>query len=75
MSLGAWFVIHACTLGWECAGECVSVCAYVLWARAGGYNYIAFDIANHFCEYAGFDFDLEKWYPSKEAQVPAGWPL
>ena len=28
---------------------------------SGGYNYVAFDIGNHFCEYAGFDFDLEKW--------------
>jgi hypothetical protein len=35
----------------------------------GGYNYIAFDIANHFCEYAGFDFDLERWYPSLPDQV------
>eukprot|EP01138_Halocafeteria_seosinensis_P011232 gb/GECG01011474.1/.p1 GENE.gb/GECG01011474.1/~~gb/GECG01011474.1/.p1 ORF type:complete len:393 (+),score=53.55 gb/GECG01011474.1/:1-1179(+) len=34
----------------------------------GGFNYVGFDIANHFCEYAGFDFDLDKWYPSKQSQ-------
>jgi len=34
----------------------------------GGYNYCAFDIANHFCEHAGFDFDLEKWYPKRPIQ-------
>lgn len=32
------------------------------------YNYRAFDIANHFCEYQGYDFDLSK-YPSKEHQL------
>jgi len=30
----------------------------------GGYNYRAFDVANHFCEYAGFDFDLARFYPT-----------
>jgi ethanolamine kinase len=35
----------------------------------GAYNYRGFDIANHFCEHAGFDFDLEKWYPSRDIQV------
>ena len=40
-----------------------------VWLSSGGYNYIAFDIANHFCEYAGFDFDLERWYPSMADQV------
>ncbi|KAI9909574.1 hypothetical protein PsorP6_014825 [Peronosclerospora sorghi] len=34
----------------------------------GGYNYRAFDIANHFCENCGFDLDLEM-YPSIEKQV------
>jgi len=34
----------------------------------GKYNYRGFDFANHFCEYAGFDFDLEKWYPSAAKQ-------
>lgn len=34
----------------------------------GGYNYCGFDIANHFCEHAGFDFDLDKWYPTRETQ-------
>ena len=28
-----------------------------------------FDIANHFCEYAGFDFDVERWYPGGAAQA------
>eukprot|EP00516_Mucochytrium_quahogii_P001856 CAMPEP_0203760686 /NCGR_PEP_ID=MMETSP0098-20131031/13930_1 /ASSEMBLY_ACC=CAM_ASM_000208 /TAXON_ID=96639 /ORGANISM=" , Strain NY0313808BC1" /LENGTH=401 /DNA_ID=CAMNT_0050654363 /DNA_START=118 /DNA_END=1319 /DNA_ORIENTATION=- len=35
----------------------------------GKYNYRGFDIANHFCEYAGFDFNLEKWYPTKANQI------
>jgi ethanolamine kinase len=30
----------------------------------GEYNYRAFDIANHFCEYAGFDCDYTR-YPDK----------
>jgi ethanolamine kinase len=30
----------------------------------GGYNYAGFDMGNHFCEHAGFDFDLDKWYPN-----------
>lgn len=34
----------------------------------GGYNYAGFDVANHFCEHAGFDFDLAKWYPGREVQ-------
>lgn len=34
----------------------------------GAFNYAAFDVANHFCEYAGFDFDLKRWYPGFEAQ-------
>ncbi|GBG32215.1 Choline/ethanolamine kinase [Hondaea fermentalgiana] len=34
----------------------------------GKYNFRGFDFANHFCEYAGFDFDLAKWYPSVSAQ-------
>ena len=33
----------------------------------GGYNYAGFDIGNHWCEYAGFDFDLDKWYPKDDA--------
>lgn len=31
----------------------------------GGYNYCGFDVANHFCEHAGFDFDLDRWYPTQ----------
>lgn len=34
----------------------------------GNYNFRGFDIANHFCEYAGFDCDFSK-YPSKEFQI------
>jgi ethanolamine kinase len=34
----------------------------------GGYNYCGFDVANHFCEHAGFDFDLDKWYPGPDVQ-------
>jgi|GEM_PF-3245897 len=34
----------------------------------GKYNFRGFDIANHFCEYAGFDFNLEKYYPSPVSQ-------
>ncbi|CAH0475265.1 unnamed protein product [Peronospora belbahrii] len=33
----------------------------------GGYNYRAFDFANHFCENCGFDLDLAQ-YPSIEKQ-------
>mmetsp|Transcript_30138 Transcript_30138/g.49816 ORF Transcript_30138/g.49816 Transcript_30138/m.49816 type:complete len:261 (-) Transcript_30138:162-944(-) len=35
----------------------------------GGYNYRGFDIANHFCEYAGFDFDIKNHFPNKEQQL------
>jgi ethanolamine kinase len=35
----------------------------------GAYNYLGFDIANHFCEYAGFDFNLSRWYPSNDAKT------
>ena len=38
-------------------------------ALPGGYNYRGFDIGNHFCEYAGFDFEFEKLYPGPEARV------
>ena len=31
----------------------------------GAYNFRGYDFGNHFCEYAGFDFDLEKSYPSR----------
>jgi thiamine kinase-like enzyme len=34
----------------------------------GGYNYCGFDVANHFCEHAGFDFDLDRWYPGPPTQ-------
>ena len=30
----------------------------------GSYNFRAFDIANHFCEYSGFDGDWGKWHPT-----------
>ena len=39
----------------------------------GGFNYAGFDLANHFCEYAGFDFDLDRWYPDLEGQVRLPW--
>ncbi|KAJ1958795.1 hypothetical protein EC988_000067 [Linderina pennispora] len=32
------------------------------------YSYRGFDIANHFCEYAGFECDYSR-YPSKERQI------
>lgn len=32
----------------------------------GSYNYRAFDFANHFCEYAGFDCDWKKHFPDKK---------
>ena len=35
----------------------------------GGYNYAGFDVGNHFCEHAGFDFDLDKWYPKQDVAV------
>jgi ethanolamine kinase len=34
----------------------------------GGWNHRGFDLGNHFCEYAGFDPDYEKSYPSQEQQ-------
>ncbi|KAJ1678362.1 hypothetical protein EV182_004202 [Spiromyces aspiralis] len=34
----------------------------------GTYNYRGFDIANHFCEYAGFECDYSR-YPSKKQQL------
>lgn len=34
----------------------------------GSYNYRAYDFGNHFNEYAGFDGDFVKNYPSKYAQ-------
>lgn len=33
-----------------------------------GYNYRSFDIANHFCEFSGFNVDTSK-YPTKEMQT------
>lgn len=33
----------------------------------GAYNFRAFDIANHFCEYCGFDLDLSQ-YPMLDQQ-------
>lgn len=35
----------------------------------GCYNLRAFDWANHFCEYAGFDSDFDRWYPSTRRQI------
>jgi ethanolamine kinase len=35
----------------------------------GGYNYAGHDVANHFCEHAGFDFDLDRWYPGRQTQA------
>jgi len=34
----------------------------------GGWNHRGFDLGNHFCEYAGFDPDYEKSYPTQEQQ-------
>lgn len=34
----------------------------------GGAMYCGFDLGNHFCEHAGFDFDLARWYPSRATQ-------
>ena len=35
----------------------------------GGYNLRAFDIANHFCEYAGYDPNYTVSYPDKDKQI------
>ena len=32
-----------------------------------GWNFLGFDVANHFCEHAGFEFDLRR-YPSRAQQ-------
>ncbi|MCB9797205.1 MAG: phosphotransferase [Alphaproteobacteria bacterium] len=34
----------------------------------GACSYAAFDVANHFCEYAGFDSDFERGFPSRGAR-------
>jgi ethanolamine kinase len=34
----------------------------------GKFNYRGHEFGNHFCEYAGFDFDLKRWYPNAAAQ-------
>ena len=35
----------------------------------GGWNYRGFDIGNHFCEYAGFDYSqFDQVYPDKNCQ-------
>lgn len=34
-----------------------------------GYNYAGFDVCNHWCEHAGFDFDLDAGYPRPRAQA------
>ena len=44
--------------------ECVQIVDF----EYGGFNYAGFDWANHFCEYAGFDFDLARWYPTPDMQ-------
>lgn len=33
------------------------------------YNTRAFDIANHFCEYAGFDFDIRNLFPNEDIRA------
>lgn len=40
---------------------------HTLSPTVGGYNFRAFDFANHFCENCGFEFDLGL-YPSPEQQ-------
>ncbi|CAM9583071.1 unnamed protein product [Phaeothamnion confervicola] len=35
----------------------------------GGYNYRGFDIANHFCEHAGFDSDYDKSFPTAATEI------
>jgi ethanolamine kinase len=37
----------------------------------GSFNFRGWDWGNHFCEYAGFDFDLDKWYPETDDQKHA----
>lgn len=35
----------------------------------GSYNYRGFDIANHFCEFSGFDYAyIDEKYPNKAQQ-------
>ena len=34
----------------------------------GGYNFRGFDFANHFCECAGFDFDIVNQYPNRDTR-------
>ncbi len=34
----------------------------------GACSYAAFDIANHFCEYAGFDSDYDRGFPSRASR-------
>jgi ethanolamine kinase len=37
----------------------------------GSFNFRGWDWGNHFCEYAGFDFDLDKWYPATDEKKHA----
>jgi len=34
----------------------------------GACSYAAFDLANHFCEYAGFDADFERGFPQRDVR-------
>jgi len=50
------------------SGEAAATTVRLIDYEYGAYNYRGFDIANHYCEHAGFDFDLDAWYPSREVQ-------
>lgn len=49
---------------WSAAEERIQLIDFEYSAQ----NYRGFDIANHFCEYAGFDFNIFRWYPAPSQQ-------
>lgn len=41
---------------------------YLIDYEYAAYNYRAFDIGNHFCEFGGFDFDIVNEFPSEDVR-------
>ena len=41
---------------------------YLIDYEYAAYNYRAFDIGNHFCEFGGFDFDIVNEFPTEDVR-------